>query len=80
MIKDSQVQDIDCDFGDNIEFYFESRIPAEDSRTHQVKEHWTPLTLTQVEEHVLIIEEGEQAYDVTEKFMIVLLHRHILNH
>ena len=64
MLKDLQVQHVDYEFGDNAEIDFDCWIPAEDVRKHQVKEHLSPLTLTQMEENMLIFEECKQAHEV----------------
>ena len=63
MLIELETQDINYEFEHHMELEDEW-IPVDLIKKHQIKEHITPLTPEQVEEHLLIIQEGKRAHDV----------------
>ena len=55
MLIELETQDVNYEFEQHIESEHNEWIPANLIKKHQIKEHVTPLTPEQVEEHLLII-------------------------
>ena len=63
-----------------MEIYRDEWISAEEIRKNQVKQHLAPLTPSEMEEYVLIIDQEKMHVTPSNNFTIVHLRRLILSH